>query len=218
MKATIVIPTINEEACIGVVLDKIPKDENYEVLIIDSDSTDKTVEIAESRGARVINEKRRGYGRAYKTGFENAQGDIIVTLDADDTYPAERIHEFVAILEKQNLDFISCDRISTLEKGVMSRTHILGNKILTLASRVLFGAKIKDSQTGMWIFKKVILNTLDLTSDGMGFSEEIKIEAIKKGFKFKEMPIKYRRRLGEVKLNTWRDGWLNLKFLFKKRF
>jgi hypothetical protein len=124
----------------------------------------------------------------------------------------------VNTLEKEELDFISCDRISQLEKGVMSRTHILGNKILTLASRILFGVKIKDSQTGMWIFRKSILPSLELTSDGMGFSEEIKIEAIKKGFKFKEIPIKYRKRIGKVKLNTWRDGWLYLKFLFKKRF
>lgn len=214
-----IIPTLNEEESIGHVLDKIPRDPKYEweIMIVDGNSKDKTREIAENKGARVIIEKRKGYGRAYKTGFAAATGDIIVTLDGDDTYPAEKIPELVDYLLKNDLDFISCERFSKMQKGAMSATHKFGNWVLTITTRILFGVKIKDSQSGMWVFRKEILKDLNLTSDGMPFSEEIKIEAWRK-FKCEEVPIEYRERKGEVKLNTWRDGLKNLKFLFKKRF
>ncbi len=219
MKVNVIIPTLNEEESIGHVLDKIPRSGKYniEVIIVDGNSTDRTREIAKEKGAKIIIEKRKGYGRAYKTGFQHADGDIIVTLDGDDTYPAEKIEELVDFLIKHDLDFISCERFSLMEKGAMSLTHKVGNMILTLATRLLFGVKIKDSQSGMWVFRKSILKDLKLTSDGMPFSEEIKIEAWKK-FRCKEIPIVYRERKGEVKLNTWRDGLKNLIFLIKKRF
>lgn len=218
MKVSVVIPTLNEEESIGEVIDSIPKKfADVEILIVDGDSKDRTVEIAKSKGAKVITEPRRGYGRAYKTGFEKAEGDIIVTLDGDTTYPAEDIPRLVEMLEKEKLDFISCDRLTTLENGVMSRKHRFGNWLLSFTTNLLFGMRIKDSQTGMWVFRKEVLKKLKLTSDGMPFSEEIKIEANRKGLRFKEVPVKYRLRKGEVKLSTWGDGWRNLKFLFKKR-
>ncbi len=219
MKVSVVIPTLNEEESIGHVLDKIPRDPKYqwEIIIVDGDSRDGTREIAREKGAKVVVEKRKGYGRAYKTGFSEATGDIIVTMDGDDTYPAEDIPKLVDYLLDNNLDFISCERFSRMQKGAMSLTHKVGNKILTLATRILFGVKIKDSQSGMWVFRREILKDLNLTSDGMPFSEEIKIEAWRK-FRCQEVPIEYRERKGEVKLNTWKDGMENLKFLFKKRF
>jgi len=219
MKISVIIPTLNEEASIGHVLDKIPKAHKYEweIIIVDGNSKDRTREIATEKGAKVIVEKRKGYGRAYKTGFAAATGDIIVTLDGDDTYPAEKISELVDYLISKDLDFISCERFSMMQKGAMSLTHKVGNKILTWTTRLLFGVKIKDSQSGMWVFRREILKNLNLTSDGMPFSEEIKIEAWKK-FRCEEVPIEYRERKGEVKLNTWKDGFCNLSFLFKKRF
>lgn len=218
MKVTVVIPTMNEEESIGEVLDSIPKDfADVEVLIVDTNSKDRTVEIAKEKGAAVISEPRRGYGRAYKTGFENARGEIIVTLDGDTTYPAEEIPALVEMLVHDDLDFITCDRISLLKPGVMSMQHRVGNRILSMASNILYGTRIRDSQSGMWVFKKDILKALRLTSDGMPFSEEIKAEAYRKGFKCREVPIEYRIRKGEVKLNTWRDGYRNLSFLLFRR-
>ncbi|MCD6370039.1 MAG: glycosyltransferase family 2 protein [Thermoplasmata archaeon] len=219
MKISVIIPTLNEEESIGLVLDKIPRDPRYEweIIIVDGDSKDRTREIAEEKGAKVIVEKRKGYGRAYKTGFDAATGDIIVTMDGDDTYPAEKVVELVEHLLTNNLDFVSCERFSLMKKGAMSLTHKVGNKILTWSTRLLFGVKIKDSQSGMWVFRREILKDLKLTSDGMPFSEEIKIEAWRK-FKCEEVPIEYRERKGEVKLNTWKDGFRNLIFLFKKKF
>ena len=219
MKVSVIIPTLNEEETIGNVIEKIPKNEKYdwEIIIVDGNSKDRTREIARKLGAKVIVEKRRGYGRAYKTGFSVATGDIIVTLDGDDTYPAEKIPELVDYLSSKNLDFISGERFSLMKKGAMGLTHKIGNLILTVTTRFLFGIKLKDSQSGMWVFRRDILRDLNITSDGMPFSEEIKIEAWKK-FRCEEVPIEYRERKGEVKLNTWRDGLRNLLFLFKKRF
>jgi len=136
---TVIIPTLNEEKAIGKVLDAIPKMENLEVIIVDGLSTDRTVEIAQERGARVVLEKRKGYGRAYKTGFREARGEIIVTLDGDLTYPAEKIPELVDYLKENGLGFITCDRLSRLDKRAMSRKHRLGNWILKVATNILFG-------------------------------------------------------------------------------
>ena len=219
---SVVIPTLNEELSIGKVLDSLEKnlkDMDKEILIIDGLSTDRTVEISREKGANVIMEKRKGYGRAYKTGFAKAKGKIIATLDGDTTYPDELIPELVERLKREKLDFITCDRLSRLDKKVMSRKHRLGNWVLTTTGNVLFRIKLRDNQSGMWIFRKEILKKLDLTSDGMGFSEEIKIEAFKhKEVKAIEVKVPYRIRIGDIKLDSWGDGWKNLKFLFHKRF
>jgi len=216
---TLVIPTLNEEETIGEVIDTVPEGAVDEVLIVDGKSKDRTVDIAQERGARTIIELRRGYGRAYKTGFANAEGDIIVTLDGDMTYPSEAIGGLVRMLEDEGLDFITCDRLSNLDPKAMTLTHRFGNWALVFTMNVLFRMKLKDSQSGMWVFRKRILEKVTLTADGMPLSEEIKIEAWKKGFKCREVAIDYRPRTGTgAKLNTWSDGFLNLRFLFRKRF
>ncbi len=221
-KVSIVIPTMNEEQSIGKVLDQIhevmrPSGIEYDVAIVDTNSKDRTREVAASKGATVIDEPRRGYGRAYKTGFEKAKGDVIATLDADCTYPAEEIPGLVAMLDKDQLDFITTNRLANMEEGAMSFKHKVGNTILNVTTRVLFRVKIKDSQSGMWVFRKEAYRRLDVQDDGMPLSEEIKIEAFRK-LRAKEVPITYRRRVGEVKLSSWKDGWKNLKFLWRKRF
>jgi hypothetical protein len=167
-------------------------------------------------------EKRKGYGRAYKTGLSKTNGDIIVTGDADATYPFDKIHEYIQELLDENLDFITTDRFAGLKQGSMSVKHRFGNLILATALRILFQIDLKDSQSGMWIFRKESLDKikqpLEEFNDGMPFSEEIKIEMFKcKDVKAKEIPSTLYLREGEVKLESFRDGWKNLKFLFKKR-
>ncbi len=210
---------MNEEESIGEVLDEIYhalEGWNYEILMVDTNSKDGTRDIGREKGAKIIDEPRRGYGRAYKTGFEKATGDIIVTLDGDTTYPASDIPRLVKMLVNEKLDFITTDRLSDMEKGAMSLKHRFGNWVLAKTANLLFGLHLKDSQSGMWVFRREALKKLTLTSDGMPLSEEIKIEAFKK-LKAKEVPIKYRPRKGEVKLNSWKDGKENLKFLFRKK-
>jgi glycosyltransferase involved in cell wall biosynthesis len=219
-RVSVIIPTMNEEKSIGLVIDEVKQalgQMSYEILVVDTQSKDRTREIASEKGAVIIDEPRRGYGRAYKTGFERAQGDIIATLDADLTYPASMIPQLVAMLDDKGLDFITTNRLKMMEKGSMNMKHRFGNWVLSMTFRILFRVKVKDSQSGMWVFRKSILKDLDIRSDGMSMSEELKIEAFKKS-NASEVPINYRPRVGDVKLSSWNDGLGNLKYLFKKRF
>lgn len=219
---SVVIPTMNEEESIGLVIDELHRvlmtdDMEFEIVVVDTDSRDRTREIASSKGARVISEPRRGYGRAYKTGFENAKGEFVATLDADCTYPAESIPTLLKTLHDEGLDFITTNRFGELQEGSMSGKHRFGNWLLTFNMNLLFGLKVLDSQSGMWVFRRSCLSQLDLRSDGMPYSEEIKIEAMRK-LRCREVPIVYRKRVGEVKLSSWKDGRANLAYLWKKRF
>jgi hypothetical protein len=91
--------------------------------------------------------------------------------------------------------------------------------MLSLALSIVFFRWVRDSQSGMWVFRRSILKSMKLESDGMAFSEEIKIEALRDSrIRFGEISIQYSSRLGEIKLNPWRDGVQNLLFLLKKRF
>ena len=188
-----------------------------EVLVVDNNSTDRTSEVAESLGAKVIREEVRGYGRAYKRGFANATGDIIVTLDGDHSYPVDAISYLLEAFRHLEVDFLNASRFPVRDRNAMSFKHWVGNMILSISMSVLFFRWINDSQSGMWVFRRSILNGMRLESDGMAFSEEIKIEALKH-CRFGEISILYSSRLGEIKLNPWRDGFQNLWFLIKKRF
>ncbi|MDD3492123.1 MAG: glycosyltransferase family 2 protein [Candidatus Thermoplasmatota archaeon] len=223
MKVSVVIPTLNEESGIGVTLDSINREAfaerhlDLEVIIVDGNSTDKTREIARAKGAQVIVEPRRGYGRAYKTGFSQASGDLIVTGDADGTYPFHLAHEYVDLLLNEGLDFITTNRFANLGAGSMSAKHFLGNFILSATLRLLYGVAVKDSQSGMWIFRKQALDQvkdLEAFNDGMPFSEEMKLEMFRSPqVKAREIPSHLYQRKGEAKIQSFNDGWKNLKFL-----
>lgn len=215
---SVVIPCYNEEDGIGVTLADMP-DIVDEVIVVDNNCTDRTAEIATAMGAKVVCEPKPGYGAAYKAGFLAATGDIIVTMDGDGTYPRAFIPVLLDVLIDEELDFISCDRTGHKAEEANSRLRVLGNFILNLAMFALYFVWLKDSQSGMWVFRRSILPQLELTSDGMSFSEELKIEAFsRKNLKARELPIYYKARIGKSKLNLWRDGFANLFFLFKKRF
>ncbi len=217
-QVTVVIPCLNEEEGIRKVLSQIP---NFvdEVIVVDNDSTDGTARIAREMGARVIHENVRGYGRAYKTGLLHARGDIIVTLDGDHSYPVDSLSYLIESLLRSRVGFVSASRFPIQNPDAMALKNLLGNKCLSLIVSLLFFRRVRDSQSGMWIFYKDALTRMNLESDGMAFSEEIKIEALlNRDIGFKEIPINYSNRAGEIKLRPWRDGWNNLLFLFKKRF
>lgn len=226
MKVTILIPTLNEEAGIGPTLDGIDRGAfaalgwDLEILVVDGNSKDRTREEAERRGARVLVEPRRGYGRAYKEGFRAATGDVVVTGDADGTYPLERAHEFVRKLVDEGLDFINCDRYGGLHAGAMSAKHRLGNWVLSATARLLFAVRLRDSQSGMWVIRRAALAKVGVESlsEGMAFSQEIKIEFLKRPeFRCAEVPASLRPRIGEPVLSSWRDGWGNLRGLYVLR-
>lgn len=220
-KVSVVIPTRDEEAAIGRVIDEVRaalSSMDHEILVVDTDSRDRTREIAAQRGARVVDEPRRGYGRAYRTGFAAASGEIVATLDADLTYPAERLPDLVAIVASGEADFVSADRLTRLAPEAMSGMHRVGNAILNVAFRLLFRRPIRDSQSGMWAFRRSILEDLDVRSTGMSFSEELKLEVLRRGFRLREVPVDYRPRVGPRKIRSVRDATRNLTWLVRKRF
>ena len=220
---TVILPTRNEEEALGPTIDAIPRGwcKNLEIMIIDGNSSDRTREIGLEKKIRVHLEDRKGYGRAYRTGFDVAKNDIIVTMDADCTYPAELVPTLVKRLLDDDLDFITCDRLSLAEEGSMPGIHGFGNWALSFTARILFGYGIKDSQSGMWVFRKSIFDNEAMrpTNDGMPLSEEMKILARRVLGKKKavEISVPYRPRVGEAEIHTWGDGWKNFKFLFARR-
>lgn len=219
-EVSIVIPTMNEGASIGAVIDEVRASlsgRDLEILIVDTDSRDRTREIAAGKGARVIPEPRRGYGRAYKTGFAAARGLYVSTLDADLTYPADRIPDLLRPLEEGRADFVTGDRLTRLDPAAMSEMHRIGNSILNVAFRALFRHRVRDSQSGMWAFRRDLLPSLEVVHDGMAFSEELKAEVLRHGLRFLEVSIDYRARVGEKKIRSFRDAAENLVWLFRKR-
>ena len=217
-RITVIIPCLNEEQGIERVLKRMP-DFVDETVVVDNGSTDRTSEVAAGFGAKVIREDVRGYGRAYKSGFASATGDIIITLDGDHSYPPDAISYLLEAFLHLEVDFLNTSRFPVRDPRAMNYKNKLGNLILSLVMSILYFRWVRDSQSGMWVFRRSILKDMHLTSDGMAFSEEIKIEALKSSrIRFTEISIQYSSRLGEVKLNLWRDGFYNLWFLVKKRF
>ena len=215
---TVIIPCLNEEQGIRRVLEDMPEFVD-EVIVVDNNSTDRTHALAASLGAKVIHETVRGYGRSYKRGFANATSDLIVTLDGDHSYPVDALSYLLEAFLHLDVDFLNASRFPVRDRNAMSFKHKIGNLVLSLAMSALYLRWVRDSQSGMWVFRRSILSHMKLVSDGMAFSEEIKIEALKSPqVRFGEISILYTSRLGEIKLNPWRDGFQNLWFLVKKRF
>ena len=218
LSISVVIPCYNEEEGIQAVIKRLP-DTVDEIVVSNNNSTDRTAEVSTAAGAKVVLETRKGYGAAYKTGMAAATKDVIITMDGDGTYPPEEIPALMDFLVDQKLDFVSAARFPLKDPKAMNFSNKVGNWILTFTAWVLFGEKMADSQTGMWVFKRDVLERIKVVSDGMPFSQEIKIEAIKApDVRFAEFHINYEPRIGEVKLRKWRDGWENLSHLVSKRF
>ena len=218
LSITVIIPCLNEEQGIERVLSRMPGFVD-QVIVVDNGSTDRTPEVARGFGAQVIREEVRGYGRAYKSGFAKATSDVIITLDGDHSYPVDAISYLVEAMLHLEADFLNASRFPVRDRQAMSFKHKFGNWVLSVAMSVLFFRWVRDSQSGMWVFRRSILKDMRLESDGMAFSEEIKIEALKNSrVRFQEISIQYSSRLGEIKLNPWRDGFANLWFLVRKRF
>lgn len=216
----LVLPCWNEEAGLAAMLPAVPGMVD-EVIVVDNGSGDGSVDVARAHGARVVAEPARGYGRAYRAGFAAATAGIIVTMDADDTYPLHALPELVARLADDDLDFITVRRMHmNWERSAELIVKFFGKKIIDFTASFLFMRMINDTQSGMWVFRREILDQLRLTSGGMAFSEEIKLEAFAKcGARAVELPVKYeyRKRRGRVKLRMFHDGLYNLFFIFLKR-
>jgi hypothetical protein len=189
-----------------------------ETIVVDNGSTDGTADIARALGARVVHQPLRGYGNAYRAGFAAATGDLIVTGDADRTYPFDHVPTLLEWFLRDDLEFLTTNRLMLSNREAMSASHNVGNHLLSAFSRLLFHNGIIDSQSGMWMFRRSLLPRLDLRSPGMAFSQEIKNEAFRRSGHCREVPIEYRPRGGTVKLHAGRDGARNASQLVAHRF
>ena len=220
---SVVVPALNEAQNIEAVVGSVPVAAlshlgwDTEVLVVDNASTDGTGDLARAAGATVVLQPRRGYGSAYKAGFAAARGDVIVTGDADRTYPLDQADDLLKLFLGSGADFLTTNRLLASNRGAMKRSHAVGNHVLSAFARALFGHDLRDSQSGMWMFFRAVWEDIDVRSEGMGFSQEIKNEAFRSGFRTVEVPIEYRPRGGEVKLNALRDGVRNLTWLIEER-
>jgi glycosyltransferase involved in cell wall biosynthesis len=215
---SVVIPCLNEaeniEECVTAALDAMRKmDVAGEVVVADNNSEDDSALIAERAGARVIVEKRRGYGSAYLAGFAASRGRYIVMADADLTYDFNEIPRFVDELEK-GAEMVIGDRMDNIHPGAMPWLHqYIGNPILTGLLNLFFRTGISDAHCGMRALRRDVLPRLDLRTTGMEFASEMVIRASKEKLKIAEFPIEYHPRGGESKLSSFRDGWRHLRFL-----
>jgi glycosyltransferase involved in cell wall biosynthesis len=184
-----------------------------EVIVADNDSEDGSAELAAAAGARVVQERRRGYGSAYLAGFGAARGEYVVMLDADMTYPFQEIPRFVAEL-RDGAQLVMGDRMDNIQPGAMHWMHrYVGNPLLSGTLNLFFRTGVRDAHCGMRGFRRDILPLLDLRTTGMEFASEMVIRASKQKLDIREFPIEYHPRGGESKLSRFRDGWRHLRFL-----
>jgi glycosyltransferase involved in cell wall biosynthesis len=215
---SVVIPCLNEaeniERCVAWALTTLA--EHYiagEVVVADNDSEDGSAELAARAGARVVHERRRGYGNAYMAGFTAARGRHIVMADADLTYDFGEIPRFLSELE-DGADLVMGDRMDGIEKGAMPWLHrYIGNPLLSGTLNAFFRTGVRDAHCGMRGFRRDKLPVLDLRTTGMEFASEMVIRAAKAKLDIRQLPITYHPRGGESKLSSFRDGWRHLRFL-----
>src|SRR6476469_1492909 len=215
---SVVIPCLNEEENIA----QCVRDARSallagglqgEVIVVDNDSEDRSAEIAEAAGARVVFEPWRGYGCAYRAGFAAARGDYIVMADADLTYDFGEISRFVAELSA-GAQLVMGDRMDNIKPGAMPWLHrYVGNPVLTGILNFLFRTGVGDAHCGMRALRRDILPRLDLRTTGMEFASEMVIRASKERLDIREFPLHSHPRGGESKLSSFRDGWRHLRFL-----
>jgi glycosyltransferase involved in cell wall biosynthesis len=218
---SVVMPCLNEEETLGLCLEKARATIqrlglSAEIVVADNGSTDRSVEIAQSYGARVVHESRKGYGSAYLAGLAAARGRYIVMADSDDSYDWTDIGRFLEPL-RQGADFVIGTRLrGHIDPGAMPWLHrYVGNPVLTGTLNVLFGAGISDAHCGMRAFTRDALDRMHLRTTGMEFASEMVIKAAKAGLRIVEIPITLHKdkRSRKPHLRTWRDGWRHLRFM-----
>jgi glycosyltransferase involved in cell wall biosynthesis len=215
---SVVIPCLNEaeniEACVHAAQEAIVRmGVQGEVIVADNDSEDDSARLAQAAGARVVVERRRGYGSAYLAGFAASRGRYIVMADADLTYDFKEIPRFVAALA-EGAEMAIGDRMENIQPGAMPWLHrYVGNPVLTGLLNLFFRTGIRDAHCGMRAVRREVLPRLDLRTTGMEFASEMVIRASKENLRIAEFPIEYHPRGGESKLSSFRDGWRHLRFL-----
>jgi len=210
----IVIPTLNEEAGISCTINSINEalegKFSYKIIVVDGLSTDNTVEVAKSMGAKMIRQRRKGYGDALQAGFyyvdKKLNSKITVMLDADGTYEPKDIVKMAEIIRKGDADFVIGNRFANMDKSAMTRLNKIGNLILSALARKLLKIKVYDSQCGLRAFRSDLANLFYTTSIGMPFATEMLVAIKSYHIRIKEIPTTYHERVGNTKLTPIQDG------------
>lgn len=191
---TVIVPVLNEEKSIGLVIDELLsigiRKEN--ILVVDGGSFDKTFEIAMSRGVRVVHQEGQGKAMAIATGLKYVGTPYVVVMDGDYTYPASYIPRLLSLAKSRNCDLVIGAR--TLSKRSQSLIFKLGNKMLTLMFNLLYGVRVKDVLSGMYLARRDKL--LEVGFEMKGFSIEVEIVSHFANLATVcEEPIEYRPRI-----------------------
>ena len=217
MVVSVVIPCLNEAETIAecvararAVLDA--HELSGEVIVVDNGSTDGSGNLARDAGARVVEERRRGYGSAYLAGLAVAQGDYIVMVDADLTYDFGEIPKFVDELEN-GAQLVVGNRLESIVPGAMPLLSRLGNPLLSGFLNVLYRTNVHDAHCGMRALRRDVVPILNLRTVGMEFASEMVIRATREHLDVREVPIALHPRVGTSKLSPFRDGWRHLRLI-----
>lgn len=221
---SLVMPCRNEASFLEDLIDEVPGFYD-EIICVSNKSTDDTVDVGirlETRISRfrLLQDDRTaggiGYGYAHMTGINAACGDIIVCADSDGTYPIEDVPQLWNVMSANNIQFVSCTRYPDAQIPFKLQ---LGVKILNLEIAFLYGLKIHDSLSGMWVFTRDVIPSLNLTEGDWNLSPQIKLNAYAAlGSRFKELKIVQKIRNGETKQNYFETGMKHLLWIAKNRF
>lgn len=216
---SIVMPCLNEEGSVAMSVHKASQwlDRSGftgEVVVVDNGSDDHSVDEAMGAGARVIFEARRGYGSALRRGIASSRGRWVFMGDCDETYDYSDLAPFIKELEA-GADVVVGNRYAGgIQPGAMTWSHrYLGTPVLTFLVKLFSQSNLGDSQCGLRAFTRQAYDAMELHSDGMEFASEMIIKATRLHLNVAEVPIQYFPRIGEAKLETFRDGWRHLRYL-----
>lgn len=221
-KLTVILPCRNEGSHLAKVIKKIPKVVD-EIIVVSNKSTDNTVEVAKKLGVKVIEDNRTlggiGYGYAHMSGIKAATGDLIIGIDGDATYPIEEIKSIVDHLLENDIDFVSCSRYPLKDDTKIPFKLRFGVWLLNVEVLLLYGKRVNDILSGMWVFKKSIRSKLHLSMGDWNLSPQIKLNAATHpAITFQEFHIVQHRREGETKQNYLATGLSHMLWIAGNRF
>jgi glycosyltransferase involved in cell wall biosynthesis len=209
-KISVIIPALNEEESISLVLKDVPEGLVKEIIVVDNGSHDNTVTVAENFGGKVevVSEPLKGYGSACLRGISmlDEDTDIVVFLDADYSDYPQDIHFLLKPLIEDKADMVIGSRLlGTRAKGALLPQAILGNKIATFLIWIFWGFKYTDLGPFRAIKHKDLIS-LNMRDKNFGWTVEMQIKAIRKGLRVMEVPVRYRKRIGSSKITGTFSG------------
>jgi len=195
--------SMNEEKAVGQVIAGIRAHApDAEIVVVDS-SKDRTPEIAEKAGARVIRQfPPQGYGKAMEIALRSGKGDVVITLDCDNTYPASQIPVLEKMITDAGWDVVDASRLKVKPRAMPWRNYI-GNRLFALVASMLFRRKVTDLHSGMRAYRKTMLDALDFQAKGAALPVELLLLPIKLGYKVTTHFIEYFDRVGVSTMNAF---------------